>query len=109
MQPLLSIHSRSMQTECFCQATSDCPADLYNADSLKALMREFRGRLWFCWNHHTKAPPVLTYMCSLRYGIEYFQSLASADESAVTSNGMIFIITKGEKVTSTSILDISAL
>ena len=85
--------------------------DSYNADSLQAHTRECRGTgNHLCVSERTCIPQ--NWRSFLRVDsnkTELFQFLASAIESAVTPEGKVFITTKGERVVSTSTLDISAL
>ena len=85
--------------------------DSYNADSLKAHLRECRGTGFHLRvSERTRIPQ--NWRSFLRVDsnkTELFQFLASMIESAVTPEGKIFVTTKGERVISTSTLDISAL
>jgi len=85
--------------------------DSYNADSLKAHMRECRGTgNQLRVSERTRIPQ--NWKSFLRVDsnkTELFQYLASVIESAVTPDGKIFVTTKGERVKATGTLDISAL
>ena len=85
--------------------------DSYNADSLKAHLRGCRGTGFHLRvSERTRIPQ--NWRSFLRVDsnkTELFQFLSSMIESAVTPEGKIFVTTKGERVISTSTLDISAL
>ena len=119
MQSLLSRHVRIIQRvflpylfkQLHIVKQIDVVWDSYNADSLNAHLRGCHGTgLHLCVSERTLIPQ--NWRSFLRVDsnkTELFQFLASMIKSAVTPEGKIFVNTKGERVISTSTLDISAL